>query len=63
MKELTLEDLESIDGGGKNSAVVNGVLGYSLICVGMCVSGPVGWAVIAGGGYCMYNGFKDKYGR
>ena len=63
MQELTLNELEIIDGGGKKSATVNAILGYSVVCVGMCVSGPIGLGFLAGGAYCIYNGYRDKYGR
>lgn len=65
MQELTKNELEIIDGGGKISVAINAYGGAALASVGMCVaaSNPIGWGIIAGAAYCEYNAYRDKYGR
>lgn len=65
MEELSIKQLEEISAGGKISTAINAGAGYALFCAGMCVaaSNPIGWGIIAGGAYCEYNAYRDKYGR
>lgn len=47
--------LSTVNGGGHISNSINLYGGAALLCTGMAVSGPIGWALIAGGAYCYYN--------
>lgn len=65
VKELTLVDVQKINGGGKNSGMCSAVIGgaglahttlYGVAAGALGVTGPAGWAVGAAIGGAYYAG-------
>lgn len=59
MKELEMNELEIVNGGGKGgraaSAIGGGVALANSIAIGALFGGPVGVACALGGAYAIYN--------